>query len=59
MTKDLYFMIQNMEWWEKEMTEIDLSGVVELITAFVPVIVVFALIGMIVKLLRRLGDIGS
>jgi len=59
MTKDLYFMIQNMKWWEKEMTEIDLSGVVELITAFVPVIVVFALIGMIVKLLRRLGDIGS
>jgi len=40
-------------------TQIDLSGVVELITAFVPVIVVFALIGMIVKLLRKLGDIGS
>jgi len=40
-------------------TTIDLSGVVELITAFVPVIVVFALIGIIVKPFRRLGDIES
>jgi len=37
------------------MSSVDLSSVVDLITAFMPIIILFALLGMILGLLKKLG----
>ncbi|MEM5854282.1 MAG: hypothetical protein QW228_08000 [Candidatus Aenigmatarchaeota archaeon] len=36
-------------------TSIDLSGVVDIIVAFLPVIILFAVLGMILGLLKKFG----
>jgi len=39
------------------MAEIDLSSIVDLITAFMPVIILFAMLGMVMGLLKKFGKI--
>ena len=40
-----------------KMSTIDMSSIVDLVTAFMPIIILFALLGMILGLLKKFGRI--
>jgi len=41
------------------MSEVDLSSVTDMIVAFMPLIILFAMIGMILGLLKKFGRMGQ